>query len=216
MVYLFGDKGLFDVFVYGKDIYWVMVFEVFNVVEDDVIDNQCCSVKVINFGLIYGMFVFGLVKQLYVGCQEVQEYMDLYFKCYLGVFDYMDCICDFVKEYGYVEIVFGWWLYLLEIKLSNGVCCKGVEWVVINVFMQGMVVDVIKMVMIQVDDWICSIDSDDVVMIMQVYDELVFEIKQDILDINVVIIVELMEQVVILLVLLKVEVGNGENWEEVY
>lgn len=112
--------------------------------------------------------------------------MNLYFVCYFGVLFYMDIICEFVKEYGYVEIVFGCCLYLFDIKVSNGVCCKGVECVVINVFMQGIVVDIIKMVMLQVDDWIQKSQLDDVIMIMQVYDELVFEIKCDVIDDNVV------------------------------
>ena len=216
MAHLSGDKGLLDAFAHGKDIHRATASEVFNVAEDDVTDNQRRSAKAINFGLIYGMSAFGLAKQLHVSRQEAQEYMDLYFKRYPGVLDYMDRTREFAKQHGYVETVFGRRLYLPEIKSSNGARRKGAERAAINAPMQGTAADVIKMAMIQVDDWIRSIDSDDVVMIMQVHDELVFEIKQDTLDTNVATIVELMEQAATLSVPLKVEAGNGENWEEAH
>ena len=216
MAHLSGDQGLLDAFAHGKDIHRATASEVFNVAEDDVTDNQRRSAKAINFGLIYGMSAFGLAKQLHVSRQEAQEYMDLYFKRYPGVLDYMDRTRDFAKQHGYVETVFGRRLYLPEIKSSNGARRKGAERAAINAPMQGTAADVIKMAMIQVDDWIRSTDNDDVVMIMQVHDELVFEIKQDTLDTNVATIVELMEQAATLSVPLKVEAGNGENWEEAH
>ncbi len=216
MAHLSGDKGLLDAFAHGKDIHRATASEVFNVAEGDVTDNQRRSAKAINFGLIYGMSAFGLAKQLHVSRQEAQEYMDLYFKRYPGVLDYMDRTRDFAKQHGYVETVFGRRLYLPEIKSSNGARRKGAERAAINAPMQGTAADVIKMAMIQVDDWIRNTDSDDVVMIMQVHDELVFEIKQDSLDPNVATIVELMEQAATLSVPLKVEAGNGENWEEAH
>ena len=216
MAHLSGDKGLLEAFAHGKDIHRATASEVFNVAEGDVTDNQRRSAKAINFGLIYGMSAFGLAKQLHVSRQEAQEYMDLYFKRYPGVLDYMDRTRDFAKQHGYVETVFGRRLYLPEIKSSNGARRKGAERAAINAPMQGTAADVIKMAMIQVDDWIRSTDSDDVVMIMQVHDELVFEIKQDTLDTNVATIVELMEQAATLSVPLKVEAGNGENWEEAH
>ena len=216
MAHLSGDKGLLDAFAHGKDIHRATASEVFNVAEGDVTDNQRRSAKAINFGLIYGMSAFGLAKQLHVSRQEAQEYMDLYFKRYPGVLDYMDRTREFAKQHGYVETVFGRRLYLPEIKSSNGARRKGAERAAINAPMQGTAADVIKMAMIQVDDWIRSTNSDDVVMIMQVHDELVFEIKQDTLDTNVATIVELMEQAATLSVPLKVEAGNGENWEEAH
>ncbi|MFC3203457.1 DNA polymerase I [Alteromonas oceani] len=216
MAHLSGDKGLLDAFAHGKDIHRATASEVFNVAEDNVTDNQRRSAKAINFGLIYGMSAFGLAKQLHVSRQEAQEYMDLYFKRYPGVLDYMDRTREFAKQHGYVETVFGRRLYLPEIKSSNGARRKGAERAAINAPMQGTAADVIKMAMIQVDDWIRSTDSDDVVMIMQVHDELVFEIKQDTLDTNVATIVELMEQAATLSLPLKVEAGNGENWEEAH
>ena len=216
MAHLSGDKGLLEAFAHGKDIHRATASEVFNVAEGDVTDNQRRSAKAINFGLIYGMSAFGLAKQLHVSRQEAQEYMDLYFKRYPGVLDYMDRTRDFAKQHGYVETVFGRRLYLPEIKSSNGARRKGAERAAINAPMQGTAADVIKMAMIQVDDWIRNTDSDDVVMIMQVHDELVFEIKQESLDPNVATIVELMEQAATLSVPLKVEAGNGENWEEAH
>lgn len=216
MAHLSGDKGLLDAFAHGKDIHRATAAEVFNVAEDDVTDNQRRSAKAINFGLIYGMSAFGLAKQLHVSRQEAQEYMDLYFKRYPGVLDYMDRTREFAKEHGYVETVFGRRLYLPEIKSSNGARRKGAERAAINAPMQGTAADVIKMAMIQVDDWIRSNNNDDVVMIMQVHDELVFEIKQASLDSHVATIVDLMEQAATLSVPLKVEAGNGENWEEAH
>ena len=216
MAHLSGDKGLLEAFAHGKDIHRATASEVFNVAEGDVTDNQRRSAKAINFGLIYGMSAFGLAKQLHVSRQEAQEYMDLYFKRYPGVLDYMDRTREFAKQHGYVETVFGRRLYLPEIKSSNGARRKGAERAAINAPMQGTAADVIKMAMIQVDDWIRNTDSDDVVMIMQVHDELVFEIKQESLDPNVATIVELMEQAATLSVPLKVEAGNGENWEEAH
>ncbi len=216
MAHLSGDKGLLDAFAHGKNIHRATASAVFHVAEDDVTDNQRRSAKAINFGLIYGMSAFGLAKQLHVSRQEAQEYMDLYFKRYPGVLDYMDRTRDFAKDHGYVETVFGRRLYLPEIKSSNGARRKGAERAAINAPMQGTAADVIKMAMIQVDDWIRSTDNDDVVMIMQVHDELVFEIKQDTLDTNMATIVELMEQAATLSVPLKVEAGNGENWEEAH
>lgn len=216
MAHLSGDKGLLDAFAHGKDIHRATAAEVFNVAEDDVTDNQRRSAKAINFGLIYGMSAFGLAKQLHVSRQEAQEYMDLYFKRYPGVLDYMDRTREFAKEHGYVETVFGRRLYLPEIKSSNGARRKGAERAAINAPMQGTAADVIKMAMIQVDDWIRSNNNDDVVMIMQVHDELVFEIKQASLNSHVATIVDLMEQAATLSVPLKVEAGNGENWEEAH
>ncbi|GGF64654.1 DNA polymerase I [Alteromonas lipolytica] len=216
MAHLSGDKGLLDAFAHGKDIHRATAAEVFNVAENEVTDNQRRSAKAINFGLIYGMSAFGLAKQLHVSRGEAQEYMDLYFKRYPGVLDYMDRTREFAKANGYVETVFGRRLYLPEIKSSNGARRKGAERAAINAPMQGTAADIIKMAMIQVDDWIRQADNDDVVMIMQVHDELVFEIKQDVLDSKVDKIVELMEQAAVLAVPLKVEAGKGDNWEEAH
>ena len=216
MAHLSGDKGLLDAFAHGKDIHRATAAEVFNVAEADVTDNQRRSAKAINFGLIYGMSAFGLAKQLNVSRQEAQEYMNLYFARYPGVLSYMDTTREFAKEHGYVETVFGRRLYLPDIKASNGARRKGAERAAINAPMQGTAADIIKMAMLQVDDWIQKNQSDDVIMIMQVHDELVFEIKRDAIDDNVAQINAIMEQAATLNVPLKVEAGKGENWEEAH
>ncbi|MFS1702292.1 DNA polymerase I [Alteromonas sp. AMM-1] len=216
MAHLSGDKGLLDAFAHGKDIHRATAAEVFNVPESEVTDNQRRSAKAINFGLIYGMSAFGLARQLNVSRQEAQEYMNLYFTRYPGVLSYMDTTREFAKEHGYVETVFGRRLYLPDIKASNGARRKGAERAAINAPMQGTAADIIKMAMLQVDDWIQQSNSDDVIMIMQVHDELVFEIKHENIDENIAKITALMEQAAALAVPLKVEAGKGENWEEAH
>lgn len=216
MAHLSGDKGLLDAFSNGKDIHRATAAEVFGVAEDQVTDNQRRSAKAINFGLIYGMSAFGLAKQLHVSRSEAQEYMDLYFKRYPGVLDYMDSTREFAKANGYVETVFGRRLYLPEIKASNGARRKGAERAAINAPMQGTAADIIKMAMLRVNDWLQQSDNDDIAMIMQVHDELVFEIKETSIDSHIATIIELMEQAATLSVPLKVEAGKGENWEEAH
>lgn len=181
MVYLFEDLGLVCVFEQGVDVYCVIVVEVFGCMLEEVILNECCVVKVINFGLMYGMSVFGLVCNLGIDRGQVQDYVVLYFSCYLGVCDFMEWMCQQVCDQGYVEILFGCCLYLNDIYVCNQGLCVGVECVVINVLMQGIVVDIIKCVMVDVDQWLC--DSGVLVwMILQVYDELVFEIESSFVE----------------------------------
>ncbi|NDW17032.1 DNA polymerase I [Alteromonas genovensis] len=216
MAHLSKDKGLLDAFANGKDIHKATAAEVFGIALDDVTTQQRRSAKAINFGLIYGMSAFGLAKQLNIPRNEAQKYMDLYFERYPGVLDYMDSTRESAKEKGYVETVFGRRLYLPDIKASNGARRKGAERAAINAPMQGTAADVIKMAMIKVDDWIAKNASDDVTMMMQVHDELVFEIKEDKIDDYVSTIKTLMESAATLNVPLDVEVGIGENWDEAH
>ncbi|WP_334030628.1 DNA polymerase I [Alteromonas sp. P256] len=216
MAHLSKDKGLLDAFANGKDIHKATAAEVFGIALDDVTTEQRRSAKAINFGLIYGMSAFGLAKQLNIPRNEAQKYMDLYFERYPGVLDYMDSTRESAKEKGYVETVFGRRLYLPDIKASNGARRKGAERAAINAPMQGTAADVIKMAMIKVDDWIAKNASDDVSMMMQVHDELVFEIKEDKIDDYVSTIKTLMESAATLNVPLDVEVGIGENWDEAH
>jgi DNA polymerase-1 len=216
MAHLSEDKGLLDAFANGKDIHKATAAEVFGIALEDVTTEQRRSAKAINFGLIYGMSAFGLAKQLNIPRNEAQKYMDLYFERYPGVLDYMDRTRESAKEKGYVETVFGRRLYLPDIKASNGARRKGAERAAINAPMQGTAADVIKMAMIKVDDWIAKNASDDVTMMMQVHDELVFEIKEDKVDDYVSIIKTLMESAATLNVPLDVEVGIGENWDEAH
>ena len=216
MAHLSKDKGLLDAFANGKDIHKATAAEVFGIALDDVTTQQRRSAKAINFGLIYGMSAFGLAKQLNIPRNEAQKYMDLYFERYPGVLDYMDSTRESAKEKGYVETVFGRRLYLPDIKASNGARRKGAERAAINAPMQGTAADVIKMAMIKVDDWIAKNASADVTMMMQVHDELVFEIKEDKVDDYVSTIKALMESAAALNVPLDVEVGIGENWDEAH
>ncbi|GFD93551.1 DNA polymerase I [Alteromonas sp. KUL156] len=216
MAHLSGDKGLLDAFAHGKDIHKATAAEVFGVPLDEVTTEQRRSAKAINFGLIYGMSAFGLSKQLNIPRNEAQKYMDLYFERYPGVLEYMDSTRESAKEKGYVETVFGRRLYLPDIKASNGARRKGAERAAINAPMQGTAADIIKMAMIKVDDWIRKNASDDVTMMMQVHDELVFEIKEDKVDTYVSTITTLMESAATLNVPLVVEAGVGENWDEAH
>ena len=216
MAHLSGDKGLLDAFAHGKDIHKATAAEVFSVPLDEVTTEQRRSAKAINFGLIYGMSAFGLSKQLNIPRNEAQKYMDLYFERYPGVLEYMDSTRESAKEKGYVETVFGRRLYLPDIKASNGARRKGAERAAINAPMQGTAADIIKMAMIKVDDWIRKNASDDVTMMMQVHDELVFEIKEDKVETYVSTITALMESAATLNVPLVVEAGVGENWDEAH
>ena len=216
MAHLSGDEGLLDAFAHGRDIHKATAAEVFGVTLDEVTTEQRRSAKAINFGLIYGMSAFGLAKQLNIPRHEAQKYMDLYFERYPGVLEYMDSIREGAKEKGYVETVFGRRLYLPDIKASNGARRKGAERAAINAPMQGTAADIIKMAMIKVDDWITSLESDDVLMMMQVHDELVFEIREEHLEEQVKNIVSLMEQAAVLNVPLVVEAGVGDNWDEAH
>ena len=216
MAHLSGDKGLLDAFAHGKDIHKATASEVFGVPLDEVTTEQRRSAKAINFGLIYGMSAFGLAKQLNIPRNEAQKYMDLYFERYPGVLEYMDSTRERAKEKGYVETVFGRRLYLPDIKASNGARRKGAERAAINAPMQGTAADIIKMAMIKVDDWISKNAADDVTMMMQVHDELVFEIKEDKVDSYVKTINTLMESAATLNVPLVVEAGVGENWDEAH
>jgi DNA polymerase-1 len=216
MAHLSGDEGLLDAFAHGRDIHKATAAEVFGVNLDEVTTEQRRSAKAINFGLIYGMSAFGLAKQLNIPRHEAQKYMDLYFERYPGVLEYMDSTRKGAKEKGYVETVFGRRLYLPDIKASNGARRKGAERAAINAPMQGTAADIIKMAMIKVDDWITSLESDDVLMMMQVHDELVFEIREEHLEEQVKNIVSLMEQAAVLNVPLVVEAGVGDNWDEAH
>lgn len=216
MAHLSGDEGLLDAFAHGRDIHKATAAEVFGVTLDEVTTEQRRSAKAINFGLIYGMSAFGLAKQLNIPRHEAQKYMDLYFERYPGVLEYMDSTREGAKEKGYVETVFGRRLYLPDIKASNGARRKGAERAAINAPMQGTAADIIKMAMIKVDDWITSLESDNVLMMMQVHDELVFEIREEHLEEQVKNIVSLMEQAAVLNVPLVVEAGVGDNWDEAH
>ena len=216
MAHLSGDKGLLDAFAHGKDIHKATAAEVFGVTLDEVSADQRRSAKAINFGLIYGMSAFGLSRQLNIPRNDAQKYMDLYFERYPGVLQYMESTRVQAKEKGFVSTVFGRRLYLPDINASNGMRRKGAERAAINAPMQGTAADIIKKAMIKVAHWIHSLPQDDVYMIMQVHDELVFEIREEKLDDYKQAIVELMENAAEISVPLVVEAGVGDNWDQAH
>ncbi|QJR80991.1 DNA polymerase I [Alteromonas pelagimontana] len=216
MAHLSQDKGLLSAFSEGKDIHKATAAEVFGVALEDVTSDQRRSAKAINFGLIYGMSAFGLSRQLAIPRHDAQLYMNLYFERYPGVLQYMDETRQHAKEKGYVETVLGRRLYLPDIKASNGARRKGAERAAINAPMQGTAADIIKMAMLKVDEWITQHAKQDVHMMMQVHDELVFEIKEHLVEEYKEKIVSLMQQAANLSVPLVVEAGVGENWDEAH
>ncbi|MGJ8679877.1 DNA polymerase I [Paraglaciecola sp.] len=216
MAHLSGDKGLLKAFAEGKDIHTATASEVFDTPLNEVTIEQRRNAKAINFGLIYGMSAFGLSRQLNIPRHDAQKYMDLYFERYPAVLTYMEDTRILAKEKGYVSTVFGRRLYLPEINASNGMRRKAAERAAINAPMQGTAADIIKKAMLAVDEWIVSLGNNEVTMIMQVHDELVFEIKQQNLEDHQKTIIELMENAVSLDVPLIVEAGKGENWDQAH
>lgn len=215
MAHLSGDKGLLDAFSKGLDVHSATAAEVFGVKTEEVTKDQRRSAKAINFGLIYGMSAFGLAKQLDISRPEAQEYVDLYFKRYPGVKEYMDHTKEKAKEQGYIETVFGRRLYLPEINARNGMRRQYAERTAINAPMQGTAADIIKRAMITLDKEIQT-NKFDMRMIMQVHDELVFEIKESQVDDAIKLITEKMEKAAELSIPLVVDVGIGKNWDEAH
>lgn len=215
MAHLSRDNGLLTAFAEGKDIHRATAAEVFGLPLESVSGEQRRSAKAINFGLIYGMSAFGLARQLNIPRREAQKYMDLYFERYPGVLEYMERTRSQAKEQGYVETLDGRRLYLPDIKSSNGARRAGAERAAINAPMQGTAADIIKRAMIAVDEWLLA-EKPRVRMIMQVHDELVFEVHKDDLDSVAKKVHELMENSTTLAVPLLVEVGSGENWDQAH
>lgn len=216
MAHLSGDKGLLTAFAEGKDIHKATAAEVFGVALDAVTTDMRRSAKAINFGLIYGMSAFGLAKQLGIGRAEAQKYMDLYFERYPGVLEYMERTRQQAEAQGYVETLFGRRLYLPDIKSRNAGLRKGAERAAINAPMQGTAADIIKRAMINVDSWIRGIEDESIRMLMQVHDELVFEIRAEKLEEYTAIIKEKMSAAADLHVPLLVEAGSGDNWDQAH
>lgn len=216
MAHLSGDKGLLTAFAEGKDIHKATAAEVFGVALDAVTSDMRRSAKAINFGLIYGMSAFGLAKQLGIGRAEAQKYMDLYFERYPGVLEYMERTRQQADAQGYVETLFGRRLYLPDIKSRNAGLRKAAERAAINAPMQGTAADIIKRAMINVDGWIRGIEDESIRMLMQVHDELVFEIREEKLEEYIALIKEKMSGAAELDVPLVVEAGTGDNWEQAH
>lgn len=216
MAHLSSDEGLMRAFAEGLDVHRATAAEVFAADSlQAVTDDQRRSAKAVNFGLIYGMSAFGLAKQLGIGRAEAQGYIDLYFDRYPGVKAFMDNTREQAHEDGYVETLFGRRLHLPEINSRNGMRRQAAERTAINAPMQGTAADIIKRAMLAVDSWIVS-DRPSLKMLMQVHDELVFEIHKDSLEESVEVIRLKMESAAELSVPLVVDVGMGANWEEAH
>ncbi len=216
MAHLSQDKALLAAFSAGKDIHAATAAEVKGVSIEEVTSEDRRRAKAINFGLIYGMSAFGLAKQIGIPRGEAQDYMNVYFERYPGVMQYMEETRLLATEQGYVETLYGRRLHLPEINARNGMRRKAAERAAINAPMQGTAADIIKKAMILVDEWVETEGKDRVNLLMQVHDELVFEVKEDALDEVTTKVRELMEQAVQLDVPLVAEAGFGNNWDEAH
>jgi len=216
MAHLSGDEGLVSAFAAGADIHRATAAEVFGADGPDAVTaEQRRSAKAINFGLIYGMSAFGLARQLGIERGAAQEYVDLYFARYPGVKAFMERTREQAREQGYVETLFGRRLYLPNIKARNQQVRAAAERTAINAPMQGTAADIIKRAMLSVDDWI-QCDRPSLNLLMQVHDELVFEVAPGELDAATAKIRQLMESAAQLRVPLLVDVGVGDNWDEAH
>ncbi|MEM6707513.1 MAG: DNA polymerase I [Pseudomonadota bacterium] len=215
MAHLSGDAGLNEAFANDQDIHRATAAEVFGADVEAVSDDQRRSAKAINFGLIYGMSAFGLGRQLNIARGLAQDYIDRYFDRYPGVRAYMERTRAEAHEQGYVETLFGRRLYLPEINSKNVQAKQGAERTAINAPMQGTAADIIKRAMLSVAEWLAS-DDIDALMIMQVHDELVFEVHAKSVDALIEGAVARMESAAALDVPLKVDVGTGRNWDEAH
>ncbi|MDC1527726.1 DNA polymerase I [Gammaproteobacteria bacterium] len=211
MAHLSGDEGLCEAFSRGLDVHQATASEIFSVALDKVEPDQRRSAKAINFGLIYGMSAFGLAKQLGIGRAEAQEYVERYFQRYPGVRRYMDDTRMLASEQGYVETLFGRRLYLPDIKASNGMLRKAAERTAINAPMQGTAADIIKQAMVDIDHWL-KVAKLDAMMIMQVHDELVFEVAEEDLELLAEGVRFRMVSSASLNVPLVVDMGSGKDW----
>jgi DNA polymerase I len=218
MAYLSKDKGLIHAFATGQDVHRSTAAEVFGVPLDKVTDEQRQRAKTINFGLIYGMSAFGLAKRMGLSREAAQGYIESYFKHYPGVKEYMEQARHKAYEQGYVETIFGRKLYIPDIKAKNPHLRNAAERAAINAPLQGSAADMMKIAMIQIDHWICASHLD-IKMIMQVHDELVFEVSEEDMARAIPKIKHYMENAVQLpghAIPILVHVGAGDNWDEAH
>ncbi|MCX7034078.1 MAG: DNA polymerase I [Arenimonas sp.] len=215
MAHLSGDPGLVGAFEGGLDVHRATAAEVFGVPVDQVSGDQRRAAKAINFGLMYGMSAFGLAKQLGIGRGEAQDYIALYFNRYPGVREYMERARQQARDHGYVETVFGRRLQLNEIHSRNQAQRAGAERAAINAPMQGTAADIIKRAMVTVHHWLAG-HADKAALLMQVHDELVFEVDAGFVDELVARVRDLMESAAQLKVALVVDVGTGLNWDQAH
>ena len=215
MAHLSGDKNLTYAFNNNIDVHSATAAEIFNVPLEAVTSEHRRSAKAINFGLIYGMSAFGLTRQLGIARHEAQAYLDTYFERYTGVREYMDSTKELAKKNLYVETILGRKLHVAEINASNGLRRQAAERAAINAPLQGSAADIIKKAMIDVDHWIGD-DNPDIKMIMQVHDELIFEVKKGFATEALEQVTSLMESAVKLDIPLIVDANQGANWNEAH
>ena len=215
MAHISGDENMLRAFAEGEDIHRSTAAEIFDIATSEVSSEQRRYAKVINFGLIYGMGVFGLAKNLGIERNAAQRYIERYFLRFAGVKRYMEQTRELAKAQGYVETVFGRRLWLPEINSPNGPRKAGAERAAINAPMQGTAADLIKLAMIAVQDWL-EAENKQSIIIMQVHDELVLEVPDAELELMKVELPRLMAQVAQLRVPLLAEVGVGKNWEQAH
>ncbi len=215
MAHLSGDKNLTYAFNNNIDVHSATAAEIFNVPLEAVTSEHRRSAKAINFGLIYGMSAFGLTRQLGIARHEAQAYLDTYFERYTGVREYMDSTKELAKKNLYVETILGRKLHVAEINASNGLRRQAAERAAINAPLQGSAADIIKKAMIDVDHWIGE-DNQDIKMIMQVHDELIFEVKKGFATEALEQVTSLMESAVKLDIPLIVDANQGANWNEAH
>lgn len=216
MAHLSQDAGLLAAFAEGKDIHRATAAEVFDVAFETVTPEQRRRAKAVNFGLIYGMSAFGLARQLDIPRTEAQSYMDTYFKRYPGVLKYMEETRALAAEQGYVSTLFGRRLYLPEIRDRNAMRRQAAERAAINAPMQGTAADIIKKAMIKVANWIAADTKGEITMIMQVHDELVFEVDAAKAEELQQQICKLMAEAATLDVPLLAEAGLGDSWDQAH
>ena len=215
MAHLSGDQNLTHAFNNNIDVHSATASEIFNISLEEVTPEHRRSAKAINFGLIYGMSAFGLTRQLGIPRHEAQAYLDTYFERYTGVRKYMDTTKELAKKNLFVETILGRKLHVAAINDSNGLRRQAAERAAINAPLQGSAADIIKKAMIDVDQWIGNNNSD-IKMIMQVHDELIFEVKKGFADEALKNITSLMESSVKLDIPLIVDANTGANWNEAH
>jgi DNA polymerase-1 len=215
MAHMSGDPGLTSAFKQDQDVHRATAAEVFGVAPDAVTSDQRRVAKMINFGLMYGMSAHGLAQRLGIPRGEAAEYVQRYFERYPGVKAYMDSTRTRAKSEGYVETLFGRRLYLEYIHSRNAAQRAGAERAAINAPMQGTAADIIKRAMVAIDGWLLD-RGDDAHMLMQVHDELVFEVREDALDAVREGVRIRMQGAAELDVPLLVDIGSGRSWGEAH
>lgn len=215
MAHLSGDKGLLEAFANAQDVHKATAAEVFGVKLEEVSAEQRRRAKAINFGLIYGMSAFGLARQLKIDRRDAQQYVDRYFERYPGVSDYMERTREQAEAQGYVETLFGRRLYLPDIKAGNGMLRKAAQRTAINAPMQGTAADIIKQAMVDIDQWLMT-GVLDATMVLQVHDELIFEVAEKDIELLSEGVRFRMATAAALDVPLVVDIGTGDNWDEAH